>query len=486
MPINRLSDSHLGDRVIDRLKRRLWPLGASALYIILGLLKIFRWGSIGWHVPSLWISPNDLYESYVASSLAVHGHIGAIYQVNNFAELPGILVALAPMAALSGAFHTSVFEVLTQNNHIPTHSLSAAVHVPNEPFLNAQQFHSVVGDFVSHPQWVLVVAPYALALSCIALVALDALAERLEISHLRRILLCGVEAVVLWHMTVWWGHPEDAVAVALAVYGFIFILDEKFTMAGWFFGAAVAFQPLVILMLPVLMAIVGRRRMLAFGIRSLLPAAVLLAAPLVANFRATTRAVLDQPNFPNLNHRTPWTALAPSLGGHGLTLAIADGPGRVVAIVIAIGIAIWAVPRCRERPELLLWCCALTLALRSYVESVMLAYYPWPAVALLLVVAALASRERFGISIVVAIAMTMVAQSRLAWLPWWIIQVIGLTVLLVVASRPEPPAALKPRTSPVAGRSPAAAQDRPGPATPKKNSSRQVRSPAGATRSGRR
>src|SRR3984957_1595717 len=453
MPINRLSDSHLVDRVIDRLKGRIWPLGASAVYIVLGLLKIFRWGPVGWHIPSLWISPNDLYESYVASSLAVHGHIGAIYQVNNFAEFPGILVALAPLATLSGAFHTSIFEVLTKNNQMPRHHLTATVHVPNEPFLNAQQFHSAVGDFVAHPQWVLVVAPYALGLSGISLLALDALAERFQISHPRRTLLCGIEAVVLWHMTVWWGHPEDAVAVALAVYSFIFILDKKLTRAGWFFGAAVAFQPLVLLMLPVLMAIVGRRRMLGFGIRSLLPAAVLLAAPVVANFRATTHVVLDQPNFPNLNHRTPLTALAPSLGGHGLTLAVADGPGRLVAIVIAIGIAIWAVPRWRERPELLLWLCALTLALRSYTESVMLAYYPWPAVALLLVVAALASRERFGISIVVAIAMTIVAQSRIAWLPWWIIQVIGLTALLVVASRPGPPA-VDPGAIPVATRSP--------------------------------
>jgi len=242
-----------------------------------------------------------------------------------------------------------------------------------------------------------------------------------------------------------------------------------------------------LLMVPVLMAIVGRRRMLGFGIRSLLPAVVLLAAPLMANFRATTHAVLVQPNFPNLNHRTPWTALAPSLGGHGLTLAIADGPGRLVAIVVAIGIAIWAVPRWRAQPELLLWSCALTLALRSYVESVMLAYYPWPAVALLLVVAALASRARFGISIVVAIAMTMVAQSRLAWLPWWTIQVAGLTLLLVVASRPKPPAPPKPPTGPTATRSPAAAQSRRGPATPRKNARRQVRSsPADTTRSGRR
>ena len=134
MPINRLGDSHLGGRVIDRLKRRLWPLGASVVYIILGLLKIFRWGPIGWHIPSLWISPNDLYESYVASSLAVHGHIGAIYHVNNFAEFPGILVALAPLAALSGAFHTSVFEVLTKNNQIPTHRSALLSTYQTNPF----------------------------------------------------------------------------------------------------------------------------------------------------------------------------------------------------------------------------------------------------------------------------------------------------------------------------------------------------------------
>ena len=478
MATNRLLDSHLGRPAVDRLTRRIWPLVASAVYVILGLLKIFRWGSVGWHIPSLWISPNDLYESYVASSLAVHGHIGAIYQVNNFAELPGILVALAPLAALSGAFHTPIFQVLTQDNRIPAHSLSAVVHIPNEPFLNAQQFHSTAGDFVSHPQWILVVAPYALALSCLALFALDALAERLQISPPRRILLCGVEAFVMWNMTVWWGHPEDAVAVGLAVYSLIFILDKRFTRAGWFFGAAVAFQPLVLLMLPVLMAIVGRRRMLVFATQSLLPAAVLLAAPLIANFRATTHSVVDQPNFPKLNHPTPWTALAPSLGGHGLTMAVADGPGRLVALAIAIGIAIWAVPRWRTQPELLVWSCALTLALRSFTESVMLAYYPWPAVALLLIVAARAGRGRFGTSIVVAIAMTTVAQSQIAWLPWWIIQITGLTVLLIVAFRPESPAAPTRPTRPAASRSPAVSRDQRGAATARRNQRGSARSPA--------
>jgi hypothetical protein len=64
------------------------------------------------------------------------------------------------------------------------------------------------------------------------------------------------------------GHPEDAVAIALAVYALIFTLDTRFVGAGWLFGVAVAFQPLVLLMLPVLHAVAGRQRMPGLIIRS--------------------------------------------------------------------------------------------------------------------------------------------------------------------------------------------------------------------------
>ncbi len=317
-------------------------------------------------------------------------------------------------------------------------ALHFAASAPNIPFLNAEEFHFQGNVYVSHPQWVAAVDPYVLMLSCTALFACDALAERLQVSRQRRVVLSVVEAVLLWNVVVWWGHPEDAVAVAFAVYALIFALDKRFVGAGWLFGAAVVFQPLVLLMLPVLLAMAGRRSGLGMAIRSLLPAAALLLVPLIANFRATLHTLVDQPSSPNFDHATPWTALSPNLGGQGQLLKVAAGPVRIVAVLLAVGLGVWVFKRWLGRPELLAWACVLALALRSYTESVMTDYYAWAALAVGVVVAGRCSRIRFGVAIVLALATSLLAQWKLGWLPWWSIQIAGLTALLAVCSQPKP------------------------------------------------
>ena len=136
---------------------------------------------------------------------------------------------------------------------------------------------------VPHPTAWLLLGPYEILIGCSALFAFEALAAHLEISPQRRVMLCVAEGVVLWPTLVLWGHPEDALALALGVYGLVLALDGKWTGAGWLFGAAVATQPLVILMLPVLLAMAGRQRALALLVRSVLPAAALLATPLIGS-----------------------------------------------------------------------------------------------------------------------------------------------------------------------------------------------------------
>jgi hypothetical protein len=310
------------------------------------------------------------------------------------------------------------------------------VHVKglNVPFLNAQEIHFGTGSYVLQPQWVVYADPYALLMSCVALFAFDALAERLQVSRARRAVLCVVETFLLWNVTVLWGHPEDAVAVALATYALVFALDGRFVGAGWLFGAAMAFQPLVLLMLPVILAMAGRQLALGVAIQSVLPAAVLLAVPLIASFRVTLHVLIDQPGSPGANHVTPWTSLSPNLG-EGL---VAAGPVRTVGVLLAVGLGVLAYRRWRERPEMLIWACALALALRSYTESVMTPYYAWAAVAVIVVVAARSSLLRFNVAIALAVAVTITAQWKLAWFPWWAIQIVGLTGLLAVTAQPQP------------------------------------------------
>jgi hypothetical protein len=430
--IRKRKNMSFGDRVLERLGRRIWPIGISVLFILLGSLYIFQWGSVVEHIPKLWLSPQDFWITYFNSSQLVHGHFGAIYQANvKFVEFPGMLVALAPLGALSGAFHTSTFEI-TKYGVVPAPGFVVHVRGLNVPFLNAQSIRDGKNLYVLQPQWTIPADLYALLLSCTALFACDALAERLRVPNNRRTVLCVAEAVLLWNVTVLWGHPEDAVAVALAVYALIFALDRRFVAAGWLFGAALAFQPLVLLMLPVLLAIAWRRYVVGMIIRTVLPTAVLIAAPLASNFSATVHSLVDQPSPPGVNHVTPWTALSPNLGG-GL---VAAGPIRLLGLLIAIALGFWVYRHWLERPELLAWSCAAALALRSYTESVMTPYYAWAALAVGVAVAARCSARRFGIAIGLAVATTVMAQWMIAWFPWWAIQVAGLTALLAVTYAP--------------------------------------------------
>ncbi len=146
-----------------------------------------------------------------------------------------------------------------------------------------------------------------------------------------------------------------------------------------------ATQPVVVLMLPVILALAGKSRVLPLLVRASLPSVLLLATPIAAEFHATAHALVDQPNFPNIDHRTPWTALAPRLGGSGQGLSVAAGPGRVVAVVLACATG-WVARRWRDRPEMVVLAAAFTLALRCFTESVMVSFYVWPVLAVGLVV----------------------------------------------------------------------------------------------------
>ena len=423
-----------GKRMFERIERRIWPTGISTLFVTLGLLYTFRWGPDVGHVPSLWIEPSDLAQTFRAAAELAHGHLSSIYQpgpAGTFVDYPGVLIALAPLGALSNVFHGSAVAIIA--NHLLLAHPSVIPIYPGSQLAESGTSPEGV-TYVNHDQAFIGLDIVAMMLSCMALFACDALTQRLQVSQPRRIVVCAVVAVLLWNVTVLFGHPEDAVAVAFAVYAFVFALNGRFAGAGWLFGVALMFQPLVLLMLPVLLAMAGRRYALGMTIRSVLTAAAPVLFILVANVRATLRALIDQPTSPSVNHLTPWTALSPHLSG-GL---VAAGPVRILGLLFAIGLGVWVYRRWLGRPELLAWSCSLALALRVYTESVMTPYYASAAMVVGVAVAARCSARRFGIAIALAITTTVVAQWRLGWFPWWAIQVVGLTALLAVASAPVP------------------------------------------------
>jgi hypothetical protein len=401
------------------LARRLFPVIATTGLIIVGMI-LTVWGPLALG-RSAWALPDDLWGTLTAAQRLTHLHLSGLYtQPTGLIAFPGAAVILVPVVAL----------------------LDAA-GLP----LQAQAAHN------PEPVSWLLAGPYEIGLSGLVLFASDAISERAGVSRPRRFFLAVAGAVALWSVSVRWGHPEDAVAVGLLLYGVLAVSEPhsgraRFARAGWLIGAAVAVQPLVLLALPVIAVAVGHdsaasgwsegwaglRRLPGFGVRVAIPSAVTLGAAAAANWHATVTAVTSQPNFPAIDHPTPWTSLAPQLSDG----SVAAGPGRILAVIFACGCAVayayWHRPG--EDPLIdLLWWVAVALAVRCVFESVMVAYYVWPALAVALVAASV-SWSRLIPAGLAAVAVTFASQLpwRSPW-GWWALMMAGLAVTLFLARR---------------------------------------------------
>jgi hypothetical protein len=400
----------------------MFPLIASVGLIVIGMYTT-TWG------PTMtgrteWALPYDLWGTLIATTRLAHGNIGGLYAPpTGLISLPGAAVILLPVAALISALGLSL---------------------------------SIPGPHNLHPSVWLVAGPYEIALCCVTLFAADALAEQLGVRFWKRGLLAAASAGILWSVSARWGHPEDAVAVGLLLYAVLAQARARLGLAGWLAGAAVCVQPLVLLALPVLLAPLPWRRMAPFLVRAALPSAVLLAGTAIANWHDTYLSVTSQPNSPVINHPTAWTSLAPHIAHQN----VAAGPFRLATIALAClcalairrrwralagtgadgeiprsgGAAPWSAALLTD----VLWWVALTLALRSFFEPVMVSYYPWPAMAVALIPAATLSWPRLVAACVLAGGLTAAAQgpSHAVWI-WWVPIVAGLIVLLALARPPQ-------------------------------------------------
>jgi hypothetical protein len=165
----------------------------------------------------------------------------------------------------------------------------------------------------------------------------------------------------------------------------------------------------------------------------------LLGIAAAANGKATFRAVTSQPNWPAVDHTTPWVSLVPHMSGG----AVSAGPSRALAILAACGCAIivrhrWPGARHASAwsPELfqdLLWWVAAALAIRCAFEPVMVAYYVWPALGVALV-AASSRWSRLIPTSLAAVILTFVSGAgwRGPWI-WWGSMVTGLGLILMAA-----------------------------------------------------
>lgn len=395
----------LGSVLAGRVRRRCWALVGIGLVMVGTAVRTWVFPLVvrGAHhrLLTVWWVPGDIWGTLRDGQVVAWLDFGHLYQAGtSLVAPPGAALLLAPVAVCVDAWHLSTDFPLV----------------------------------VPHPTAWLLLAPWAVAISGVALFALDALAERLGVRGWRRALLGVAGAGLVFPVVGLWGHPEDCVALGLFLYALAAALDGRVVAAGWLTGAALAVQPLVILAVPVLLGVLGLRQLPSFLLRAALPLVALLIPVFAAAPGATWRAVVDQPNFPGVDHVTPWTALAPRLGGRGRSLVVAGGPGRALAMVLALGL--WPLARqWRDKPGRLVGLVSLALWLRCATESVMDPYYLWPALAVGVLAASPGTGWELGTATLLAGAVTVLAELHLAWLAWWLATVLGSALVVAVALR---------------------------------------------------
>ena len=209
-----------------------------------------------------WLTPGDLWSSYRTAHWVGWGAYGSLYSATGtYLTFPGIAILLAPVAVL-------------------THALGMSECFPL---------------MIPHPTAWILLGPIELGLGCSFLSHSMHSRSASGVGGRRRAVTCVIQGVLVWPLLVIWGHPEDAIAVALMAYVVISVLDQRWARAGWLFGAAVAFQPLVLLVLPLCLTRGGTKQLTGFLGRSIGPSIALLAVPFLSDWHDTWDAVVKQP-----------------------------------------------------------------------------------------------------------------------------------------------------------------------------------------------
>jgi hypothetical protein len=377
-----------------------WLLMVTLLVVASGMAYTLWWPAVVRHASWYWSEPGDIWGTVRAAHWVGWGGFSFIYSSQSaLVTLPGFHVLLTPVVMLSSALGLSE----TAPGLLP----------------------------LPKPQAWLLIGPVTLACSAVALFAFDALARTMRVGRGRRRLLALAEAAALWQVIAVWGHPEDVVALGLAVFALDQMLKRHWTAVGWLLGAAIGMQLYAIALVPLFLGVVGFRRAPALLARAAVIPGFLFVAVAVPNPHATFHALFDQPNYPKVDFPTPWVLLAPKLG-HG---AVAAGPGRIIGLAVACAIGVLASRR-RDFPSSIIWLAALALAVRCLFESVMDPYYVVPAIALALVAATKRGWIRWCLASMAGAGLTELTYFRPGmWIYW--LEMTGVVAVLLFVTWPK-------------------------------------------------
>ncbi len=278
----------------------------------------------------------------------------------------------------------------------------------------------------------LLLAAVATALACTVLFALDAVARQWEYSDARRLALAVLAGLGVVSAAVFWGHPEDCIALAFVLWAALAVErrgDAGLRRAGWLLGVAVACQPLALLAVAPIVARARWRDVWSVAWRLVVPSALVLLPELAAAPARALHAVIDQPFLPAKESATPFSHLARYLGD-GM---YSGGTLRLVATVAAVVVGAVA---CRRRHDLpfVLFVMAIAFTLRVVFESELLGFYFFPVIALCLLLSLRSGWTRFNVCAAVSLLNLALGNRREHDIAlWWPAMMATVLVLLVLA-----------------------------------------------------
>ena len=387
--------------LLGTMKRRKWAWAMTGVMIASGMAYSIWWTAVVRHSRlAYWVIPSDIWLTIRDAHYIVWGALPYLYgSGTGLVTLPGLPLVLSPFVALGDRLHL-------------TESFG--------PWI------------VARPSGWLLYGPLVIAMGASVIFAADAWTEELGLSQVRRVFCDVAFMVATWDMVVRWGHPEDALALTAVLYCLLSVRQTRWLRAGWCLGVAFCFQPLVVLILPIVAVAAGRRHVGPLLLRAALLPGGLLGVVLAIDARDVITSVIKEPNYPLIDQPTPWARLSPALGHH----SIGAGPSRVVALAVAfaLGGLAW---RWRDNWARLLWLGACMLATRGVFEAVMVPYYVTPALLLALLVAVV-SLPWWRVLLVGASSGLVVYQfdSRSASLWTWWLESAGILVLTILLAAP--------------------------------------------------
>ena len=419
-------------RATPVLRRRAVAIVVAFGVVALGVSFFFFYDPVFRHSDS-WTDPSDLWGMFRGAHYVGWGYLGGIYnQETGMVTFPGIAVVLAPIAILADLLHLNA----------PIQSL-----------------------LIPHPSAAPLLVPVVLLLASTVVVAADVLADELGVGKARRAVLSLLVGVMACAATIIWGHPEDALVMTFGCLAMVAVLRGNWRRAGWLFGIAVAFQPLIAVTIPLFVVATPRGQRLLFAVRCSIISAFLVGVAFLGNPSGAYRALVEQPTPPLVNHATPWVSWAPHVvmpgavqgtvgshlvraasgayvqvkASHPALLEVSGGPGRTLYVMVALlaALYVWRRP---QAPVRLLWLAGAVLAARCAFEAVMTPYYLTPPLILLLVLAARRGTWRFSVAAVVAAATSWFTYWHLAPWVWWSPVVVGMTTVAVLSFPTATPA----------------------------------------------